>query len=168
MGSLLVVLALGVSDFGRVLGTNAQIVNAARESVRQVTEYEHLNGTEPSFATLQSMVPTAANNEIGCNNCLQWKAWPASPPCPNAGSLSSPPLDPGAPLPSSWYPSSANANTGFIYFCSWKSAGTPLNTLDSKQHFEVAIAWRASLFTPLMQSIVGQPLLHGITDGTEP
>jgi len=163
LAALLIVLSLGVTDFGRVLGTNATLQNASREAARQVTEYEQQNpGSEPP--SLVTFVRTAAQNEIGCSSCLTAQAL-VSTACSSLGTLTAPPFDPSTPLRSSppalsMYPT--GTDQGFIYACSWKSAA------DLKQHIEVIITWRASLFTPLMQSIVGQPLLHGIADGTEP
>lgn len=161
VGSLLVVLALGITDFGRVLGTNATIVNAAREAAREITQYEHEHGSEP--LALTTFATNVAIAELGCSTtptpCLSPQAAPAAN-CP--ASPTSLPWDPGTALDPSLYPPSTAPDTGYVYTCSWHSSA------DGKQHVEVVIAWRASLYTPLMQNITGQPHLHGIADGTEP
>lgn len=156
VGGILVVLGLGIADFGRVLGTNAQVVNAAREAARQVTAYEQVNKSEPG--SLDNFVRTAAENEMGCDptkHCLTPQGCPFSSSDPDK-----PPANPDTPLDVSMYPT--GTDQGNLYVCSWNSSG------DSKRHVEVVIAWRASLLTPLIQSLTGQPRLHGIADGTEP
>lgn len=148
---LLVTLALGTTDFGRVFGLNDAVNGSAREAARQAAYYDAASASNPLFNS-DSGILQIAKNELGASGTgAKLSLGPTPDQC---FGLSAP--------PPSAYPSAGES--GYLYVCRTLASG-PTPPADGRDHIAVAILWRVQLVTPFV-SAVGVPRLHGIVDAT--
>ena len=186
---VLLVLGVGVTDFGRVFGQNEVLYNSVREAARHAVYYSagatphtFLDDSDP--VDRDNCVLLAAQQEMGDggvgaatviqpSTCTGTEAATTAPSLgfntlagvtyPNASQPHCPSqsISPVSGIDPGLYPTTNNR--GYLYIC---YAGPDFGsaTPDGMDHVALGIVWRISMITPFMGSLVGAPLLHGTVD----